>query len=471
MGTNAYLTDRKVPEAYTTASHIMHFLHFVTKEETDELFVWTENGLESCGEARVREEIEKDANGYSSSFKKEVIRHIKDRTLVKAERFNPPPHLIPFANVTLDLTTGKEWTGKQTGLEDEERFIIQNELAVEYDPEAPTPVEFINYLKRSQPNADNRTRLLDHFASCLDRRNIRRRALLNVGRPYTGKTTFLKVEEALLGRANCSNISLQEICKGRFATSQVYDKALNFYADLPTVTIDPLDKFKVLTGGDSLQVEFKGRDSFPVSHHVKLHFSANLFPDVAKINDPGFWVRWDLVKWGVVSTSEEEILPSLTEPRQLSGIANMLLGILRRQRAEGFRIRPNDIEVKEAWLGETEPARSWLTQSCERDPNGFVLKQELYDLWESSYRIPQRSALVSQTRFNELVRETLGATEGRPLVAKAKQKRAWLGIRPKNSLTGLTGSYYSKGYGESYRIGENEKNPSNRSIVEREGAP
>lgn len=432
-------------------------MHFATIEETDDLRVW-ENGVYSVGgEARVRQMIEFLRPAWSATFKNEVIRHIKDKTLHKAADFELPPHLIPCANTIFDIE-------KNETVEYSPEIIFTKRLAFNYDPEAPYPKDFMEFLKSSQPDPEKRRRLLDHFASILDRRHIRRRALFNVGPPYSGKSTFLNVECAFLGEENYCNISLQEICRGRFSIAQLYDKALNSYSDVPEVEINPLDKFKKLTGGDHLNVEFKGRDSFTTWPYVKLHFAANAYPSVKKIDDPGFWVRWDLIRWEKTFNSEEDILPKLITPESLSGIAKILIPILIRQRKKGFVFVPSDAEAKETWLGDSEPARVFLPFAMMRDTNGLVSKVELFQAWDM-WRVEHRYSKISETHFNRLVGEVFNAVEVRTRPkGMPRQLRCWSGITPRIGVSQLIDlRRISKNISNMSLLTETVENPSNPS--------
>lgn len=355
------------------------------------------------GESYIRSSIESWLPGSHKHDKDEVLEKLKDRTIVDRDEFLSPPWLIAFENKVYDARSGefREY-------EDEDRFL--SKLKVKIDPKLTLPKEAVRFLESAQPNPDIRRKLWDHFASCLDRRPLKRRALMLEGERDTGKSTFLGLERAFLGAENVSNLSLQEICYSPWAGAQVYDKALNAHADLSDAQLKDLGKFKCLTGGDALTVQFKRGQLFEVLPYVKLHFACNMSPSLRDTGDMAFFSRWDLVDWPNQvngSSRDAKLLEKMSSPEELSALAWLLCGVLRRQFSDGFMFDPSPEEVRDKWLGKVEPVRGWLLSHVKRDVNSWVKRADLYDSWDA-YRLEKILSRVTETRFNELVEQVLG---------------------------------------------------------------
>lgn len=66
----------------------------------------------------------------------------------------------------------------------------------------------------------------------------------------------------------------------RFFSSQLLFKLANTCADISKITIEDDAELKKIVGGDMIQAEFKGKDSFSFRPYAKMLFSANRFPHV-----------------------------------------------------------------------------------------------------------------------------------------------------------------------------------------------
>lgn len=64
----------------------------------------------------------------------------------------------------------------------------------------------------------------------------------------------------------------------RFGTSALWGKRLAGNADMGSAKIDELEKFKAITGGDTIDYEFKGKDRFSAKYTGLLIFCCNNLP-------------------------------------------------------------------------------------------------------------------------------------------------------------------------------------------------
>jgi Predicted ATPase len=114
----------------------------------------------------------------------------------------------------------------------------------------------------------------------------------------TGKSTYIRYLQLVLGRENYSSIPLQALIDidNRFVASHIYRKLANFYADLPERAVSEVGQFKVLTGEDTITIDRKFRDPFTWLPYTKHIFSANRPPRVLK-PDMAFWKRWLVVEF------------------------------------------------------------------------------------------------------------------------------------------------------------------------------
>lgn len=105
-----------------------------------------------------------------------------------------------------------------------------------------------------------------------------KKCLLMIGKKDCGKTQIKTLLSRLIGEKYTSSIELKTMNENRFGTSQLYNKRLVGSNDMQYGTSDDMGKFKQLTGGDVIDVEFKGRGAFPYVFNGFIWFLANDFP-------------------------------------------------------------------------------------------------------------------------------------------------------------------------------------------------
>ena len=85
-----------------------------------------------------------------------------------------------------------------------------------------------------------------------------KQALILYGAGNTGKSQYLSLLERLVGPENYCSMSLQQL-EMRFGTSALWGKRLAGNADMGSAKIDELEKFKAITGGDTIDFELRVR--------------------------------------------------------------------------------------------------------------------------------------------------------------------------------------------------------------------
>lgn len=107
-----------------------------------------------------------------------------------------------------------------------------------------------------------------------------------------GKSTFINhVLKNVIGDENNSAIPPDEMGKqNRFNKAELFQKEVNMVADIDDNYIENTAILKNLTGGDSINAEFKGIQGFHFRNYAKLLFSANSLPKFRDDSD-GFASR------------------------------------------------------------------------------------------------------------------------------------------------------------------------------------
>jgi P4 family phage/plasmid primase-like protien len=216
--------------------------------------------------------------------------------------------------VFFDLTTDNVFVDYEKLNEDENIINFQDGLLhldnmqlYPHSPDVLTTIQIpVNYndIINASPNAPNFDKYMatlcngdeeieELLLECLGLviSNIRgyrtKKALFLVGKGDTGKSQLKKLAEYLVGMTNVSNIDLEKINQD-FGTAAVYQKRLVGCNDMSYQKIEDMSVFKQLTGGDSINITFKFKNSFPYLYKGFLWFNCNKLPRFG--GDTGKWV-------------------------------------------------------------------------------------------------------------------------------------------------------------------------------------
>ncbi|MDR0920518.1 MAG: DUF5906 domain-containing protein, partial [Oscillospiraceae bacterium] len=88
-----------------------------------------------------------------------------------------------------------------------------------------------------------------------------KKCMFLVGSGDSGKSLISALINRLIGSENSSERSLKRM-SDKFGETAVYMKRFVFSGDLSFMKIDQMDRFKELTGGDTISVEFKNQEPF-----------------------------------------------------------------------------------------------------------------------------------------------------------------------------------------------------------------
>ena len=207
-----------------------------------------------------------------------------------------------------------------------------------------------------------------------------------MGRGDTGKSTYIRYLQSILGPENYSVVAAQEFTrrnqdKGKVST--IYRKLANFYPDLPEEAFDNVGEFKVITGEDAIPIRMLYRQAFVWRNpYVKHIYSANR-PPVVRDADDAFWNRWLVVEFvgsfrerirGFEKTLYDEIPKSIA-----IGIA-AFYKVLKRG-SFSYENTPEDAKIK--WLSRSDSVFSFMmwarsSGALVEDLTGRIPVESLY---------------------------------------------------------------------------------------------
>jgi len=189
--------------------------------------------------------------------------------------FLPERQETPLLNVRngmLDLATG-------TLKPHDPVYMSSTQLPLEWDPDATCPIyeAWLGYVVDGQ--ADD---LEEVAATMLDPSRTPSKAAFLFGPSRSGKSTFLRLMQAVAGTGNYSAVTLHQLIGNRFAAANVYGKILNCAADLSSAHVEDMSMFKMMTGEDPVQADRKYGGQFSFVNRALFAFSANELPTVGE---------------------------------------------------------------------------------------------------------------------------------------------------------------------------------------------
>ncbi len=295
-------------------------------------------------------------------------------------RGDGPAHCMSVANGLYDLDTN-------TLLPHSSDFLAFTQIAAPYDPSAPKPERFLRVLHELlEGDADRVAVVQEIFGACLDPKLTIKFFFAFVGLTNNGKSVVIAVLRAMLGEANVSSQTLEQLA-ARFGTWPLLGKLLNAIGDQSAVELEETGWLKTLTGGDLIGFEQKGRDPIYAPNTAKIGFSCNEMPPLKDRTD-ATWGRMVAVPFNYAVPAEKKnsafLLPE-TWNNELPGILNWALEGLARLRAKGQFTRSAECEkLKAEYRTLSDPARTFLLEHYEAGSDGdAVTASQLYQQYET----------------------------------------------------------------------------------------
>lgn len=230
------------------------------------------------------------------------------------------------------------------------------------------------------------------------------KAFMLYGSGRNGKGTLIRLIQAMLGKQNISNVSLQQLCDDKFMAAKLWGKMANLGGDLPAMDLSDTAVFKNLTGGDRTTVQNKFGHPFEFDNTAKLVFSANKLPKTPD-DTYAFYSRWLILIFKNVfdvqtGTGDEDLDAKLHTPDELSGLLNFALRGLNRLRENDWKfsysLSVKDVELMYKRL--SEPVVAFLLDECIEEPEAYVYKGDLYAAYKR-YALKNHTNVMSAKKF------------------------------------------------------------------------
>jgi len=353
----------------------------------------------------------------------EIVARINSERAKNITVFQQSEPLFNIANGVLNLETGKL-------LEHSPQYMMLEQSPVIYDPDAECP-KFDDYLDKYLDSQYHNV-LQEMFGYSMWPRYDVQRAFVLWGPPRTGKGTFLRILQEMLGKDNYSSVNLRDLIEDRFKRAELFGKRANISGDLTRTPIKDPQIFQNLVGGDEVTVEFKFGRPFQMTNTAKLIFGTNNLPRL-NLDDDAFYTRMAIIPVENTFLGKEDpsIEAAMKTPEELSGILNWSLEGLKRLRKNGWKLS-HHIKGEEKYAEISKPEYKFLEEMCESSTDGYITKSELvtaYNRWAKEHKLPPATSKIAFGKI--IIDQMVIPVESGDRGTAGNQAQAWIGIRLK----------------------------------------
>lgn len=291
-----------------------------------------------------------------------------------------PEKTCSFAQVN----TNERYINVKNGIIDlKERALIKHsrellstvQLNADYDPKAGCPqwISYINSLCSDDSAAvDNeKVRLLQEWTGLLisnvDVSRTKKCLVLTSPLGNTGKSVYLNVINHLVGIDNTAAIPIQNM-SDRFALGDLCGKRLDLVGDQRADDIEDSSVFKQLTGGDSVRIEFKGKQSFNWKFCGGIVMACNTLPAFKDDKGGHIFERFNIIPCeNVIPPEKRDGALSHKLYAEADGILNWALEGLYRLRDNGFKFSrcKADKGIIEEYRSRLDPLYGFVNEFYE----------------------------------------------------------------------------------------------------------
>ena len=260
---------------------------------------------------------------------------INDLDYIPLESFDRDASIINFRNGILHLDTMKLTPHSPD-------YLTTIQLPCEWTGQATDTPVFDAFLdKLTNSDTEVQKLLVEYIGLCLSNLSGAhlKKALFLFGPGDTGKSQLLSLTQRLLGSRNSFAIDLKGI-EARFGTSYIYGKRLIGSADMGFMSVGEMRTFKLLTGGDYVMAERKGKQAFCFKYHGFMWFATNALPKFACDRNQHTYNRFVIVPCNnVIPKAEQD--PNLEDKMfaERNGIIYKAVMALKAFIANGSKLR------------------------------------------------------------------------------------------------------------------------------------
>ena len=290
-----------------------------------------------------------------------------------------------------------------------EKTLIQINAAWDAKAECPTIDKFLGQVLP----ADCQNLIREAIGYTIMQSNAYEKAVLMVGSGNNGKSTFLNLVRAFLGKDNYVAKSLHTLEENRFASASLFGKLANICGDISSERLEDTSTLKQITSSDAIDGERKFKGAFTFENFATNFFSCNDLPPT-RDRSHGFYRRWILLPFTYQipdDAKDPDLRSKLTTPQELSGLLRLAIEGQKRLREQRGFVMPESVqETLSAYQLENDSVMRFVVDEIDiSDPDIETTRSEIYEAYKA-YCEAQNVKAVSAITFNKAIEKNEVAT-------------------------------------------------------------
>lgn len=333
----------------------------------------------------------------------------------------PDPHELPLANGVLHVPSGELLPHRR---EQHHRWLVD----ITYDPTAACPT-WLDFLAEAAP-PDCREFLQEWAGYCLLANNPWQRMLWLHGPSGTGKSTFIKVINDLLG-PGATAMGVDKLTE--YSLAELAGKRVAVCSEMSPRTMRTT-MVKALVAGDPIQARHPYGRPFEMEFQGKLVWGSNSMPPLDQAE--GMRRRINVVQFSSVPRVVNTFLEHELEA-ELPGILNW--AVAGAQRLVGSRrwdLPPSVAAFVEEYTASADPLRQFFLEEVELVPGHEVPVIEYFQRYVQWAKERQLYVESLGPAFYRAMRAHGLEPKVEPLQVGKRQVRVWVGGRVAPGLFG-----------------------------------
>ena len=295
-----------------------------------------------------------------------------------------PKFVVAFQNGLLCL---KSWLANPSTplIEHTPLLLNVNSLEFEFNPNAPEPRAWLNFLDTIWENdLESQQVLQEWFGYVLTQDTRQHKILLIIGSPRSGKGTIGRVLRDLLGHFNVAGPTLSSL-SGDFGLQPLLNQMLALISDarlngkMNNSII--IERLLSISGEDPLTINRKFLSPITVQLSTRIMMMSNELPDM---KDPSGAIakRYLLLTLKKSWLGQEDISLLARLKPDLPGILLWALQGLARLEERGYFLQPSSSsQTVEELEAMTSPIKAFISERCVVSPNVRIAVTDLFEAW------------------------------------------------------------------------------------------
>lgn len=281
------------------------------------------------------------------------------------------------------------------------RYRTINMIPHSYDPDSAPQGQHVKKWLEGIAEPDDLEMLLQFAGYCMTRDTRQQKFLILRGSGGTGKSTLIRLIEAVVGTENISNVSLSQLSQ-RFAAFGLMGKLVNSCADLETTALEDTSIIKKVLGEDRISAEAKGKDAVSFRNYSKLIFSTNELPIVKAEKTNGFYRRLLVLTMNRIPEHHDPDLFSVLVS-EIDTFIHMAVDALERMLRAGYiHESQGSIEGVKQLRRDSDTVQAFLESCCTLNPKGTEKKSDLFAAYRNFCQESERQALTRNSFYKSM---------------------------------------------------------------------